>query len=247
MRILTLMLHAVRRGLLTFLILLAPPMLASGAEPARVGDFSLLDAHGYFHSMSWYDDHRALVLLSHSSTDASMSRAIAKLESLADSAADEFEFFLIDSEGKHNREAIAVAMAERGSELPVLMDDAQLIGEALALSHSGEFIVFDPRSFIVVGRGHNLESQYAQVQALLGAMANGGDYAAAAEALAASSKLAAAGQTAVTIDYPARRLHAANTPSYRERTSRRSLAKTVRAVTVKAASRLSPWTATPWY
>ena len=216
MRILTLMLHAVRRGLLTFLILLAPPMLASCAEPARVGDFSLLDAHGYFHSMSWYDDHRALVLLSHSSTDASMSRAIAKLESLADSAADEFEFFLIDSEGKRNREVIAAAMAERGSELPVLMDDAQLIGEALALSHSGEFIVFDPRSFIVVGRGHNLESQYAQVQSLLGAMANGGDYAAAAEALAASSKLAAAGQTAVTIDYPARRLHAANTPSYRE-------------------------------
>jgi hypothetical protein len=123
---------------------------------------------------------------------------------------------LIDSEGKHNREAIAAAMAERGSELPVLMDDAQLIGEALALSHSGEFLVFDPRSFSVVGRGQNLESQYAQVQALLGAMVNGGDYAAAAEALAASSKLAGAGETAVAIDYPAQRLHAANTPSYRE-------------------------------
>lgn len=191
-------------------------MLSFGTAPTRVGDFSLLDAHGYFHSMSWYDDHRALVLLSHSSTDASMSRAIARLESLADSAGDEFEFFLIDSEGKHNREAIAVAMAERGSELPVLMDDAQLIGEALALSHSGEFLVFDPRSFSVVGRGQNLESQYAQVQALLGAMVNGGDYAAAAQALAASSKLAGAGETAVAIDYPAQRLHAANTPSYRE-------------------------------
>jgi hypothetical protein len=216
MRILSLLSQSAYRGLVIFLSFSAFPMLSFGTEPARVGDFSLLDAHGYFHSMNWYDDHRALVLLSHSSTDASMSRAIARLESLADSAGDEFEFFLIDSEGKHNREAIAAAMAERGSELPVLMDDAQLIGEALALSHSGEFLVFDPRSFSVVGRGQNLESQYAQVQALLGAMVNGGDYAAAAEALVASSKLAGAGENAVAIDYPAQRLHAANTPSYRE-------------------------------
>ncbi|MDF1766266.1 MAG: hypothetical protein P1V29_07780, partial [Gammaproteobacteria bacterium] len=33
------------------------------AESPRVGDFALLDAEGYFHHMSWYDDHRALVFL----------------------------------------------------------------------------------------------------------------------------------------------------------------------------------------
>ena len=67
MRILSLLSQSGYRGLVIFLSFSAFPMLSFGTEPARVGDFSLLDAHGYFHSMSWYDDHRALVLLSHSS------------------------------------------------------------------------------------------------------------------------------------------------------------------------------------
>jgi hypothetical protein len=41
---------------------------ASAATDAkRVGDFSLLDQRGYFHQMSYYDDHKAIALLVQSS------------------------------------------------------------------------------------------------------------------------------------------------------------------------------------
>ena len=36
--------------------------VAAGAVD-RVGDFSLLDQDGYFHNMSWYDDHVTIALL----------------------------------------------------------------------------------------------------------------------------------------------------------------------------------------
>ena len=39
------------------------PSVASG----RVGDFALLDQQGYFHQMSYYDDHKAVALLVQSS------------------------------------------------------------------------------------------------------------------------------------------------------------------------------------
>ena len=196
---------------LSFLTILSHSALADSIEDARVGDFSLLDAHGYFHSMSWYDDHRALVFLSHSSSDPAMPASIERFESLAQNYASTLEFFLIDSEGKQNRDAIAASMAALGSELPVLMDDAQLIGEALALSHSGEFLVFDPRSFSVIGRGHDLQTQFTQADSLLSAIADEIDYSAAAAQLASAT----AGNSAVAISYPAQRAHAANTPSYR--------------------------------
>ena len=48
-----------------FALLLLGSTATMAAETApRIGDFSLLDAEGYFHQMSWYDDHKALVLLS---------------------------------------------------------------------------------------------------------------------------------------------------------------------------------------
>jgi hypothetical protein len=36
---------------------------ANKSTPTRVGDFSLLDQKGYFHQMSYYNDHKAIALL----------------------------------------------------------------------------------------------------------------------------------------------------------------------------------------
>ena len=60
-----------------FALLLLGSTATIAAETApRIGDFSLLDAEGYFHQMSWYDDHKALVLLSYSNDDKQLSTTL---------------------------------------------------------------------------------------------------------------------------------------------------------------------------
>ena len=96
------------------LLLVSTATIAAETAP-RIGDFSLLDAEGYFHQMSWYDDHKALVLLSHSNEDKQLSAMLGPFSELRDNAGDSFEFFLIDSQGERNRSDISAAMAHAGA------------------------------------------------------------------------------------------------------------------------------------
>ena len=54
---------------LAVLTTLAAPTATAAEASERIGDFSLLDAEGYFHQISWYDDHKAVVLLSYADDD----------------------------------------------------------------------------------------------------------------------------------------------------------------------------------
>ena len=58
---------------LAVLTTLAAPTATAAEASERIGDFSLLDAEGYFHQISWYDDHKAVVLLSYADDDKGLS------------------------------------------------------------------------------------------------------------------------------------------------------------------------------
>ena len=196
-----------------FALLLLGSTATIAAETApRIGDFSLLDAEGYFHQMSWYDDHKALVLLSYSNDDNQLSTMLGAFSELRDNAGDSFEFFLIDSQGKRNRSDIAAAMAHAGISLPVMMDDAQLVGEALGLSMSGEVVVFDPTRFSVIARGFG-EQALPAVSELLAALDHGAETSSAVAAVSAT-KPDAEGLLGQSLRYPAREAHSVETPSY---------------------------------
>ena len=196
-----------------FALLLLTSTASMAAETAqRIGDFSLLDAEGYFHQMSWYDDHKALVLLSYANDNKQLSTMLGAFSELRDNAGDSFEFFLIDSQGKRNRSDIAAAMAQAGISLSVLMDDAQLVGEALGLSTSGEVVVFDPKRFSVVARGFG-EQALPLVRELLAALDDGAETSPAVAAVSAT-KPGAGRLLGQTLRYPAREAHSAETPSY---------------------------------
>jgi len=128
------------------------PTLVLAAD--RVGDFSLLDQNGYFHQMSWYDDNKAIVLLVQATGDSAAQNVLADFDSLKSSFDTQgIEFFMINPLGLKDRDAVKAEMAARNIDVPVLMDDARLISEALGINNVGEVLVYNPKSFTLEFRG----------------------------------------------------------------------------------------------
>ena len=124
----------------------------------RVGDFSLIDHLGAQHHMGWYDDHAAVVILPQAvgATDAQALAALKQLQSQY--TEQEVKFFLLNPGLQTDRAAVA---ADVGDGLQVLMDDAQVVSEALGLTTLDEAVVYDPKSFEIVYRGP-IQSQLEQ-------------------------------------------------------------------------------------
>ncbi len=142
-------------------VLLGGLVSLSALAQERVGDFALLDEQGYFHHMSWYDNHDAIVFLVHASNDSTVDTALPVFSELADRfAAQNLQFFLLNPMGKHNRVAVSAEMQSRGISIPVLMDDVQLVAETLGIERTAEVLIYDPERFTVSYRGsiNELES-----------------------------------------------------------------------------------------
>jgi len=117
----------------------------------RVGDFALIDHQGAFQHMAWYDDHKAIVILPQAN-GASDQAALTALRDLRTRYEDQgVEFFLINPGLQTDRDAVARDIV--GTDLPVLMDDAQLVTEMLGIKHLDEAVVYSPKSFEVFYRG----------------------------------------------------------------------------------------------
>ena len=82
--------------------------------------------------MSWYDDRKAIAFLVQANGDESVEQAIPEFSrSQRRIQPKQIQFFLINSMGLQNRDDVQAEMERLGVDLPVLMDDAQIIGEAL--------------------------------------------------------------------------------------------------------------------
>jgi len=73
------------------------------------------------------------------------------------------EVFLIDANGGDTREAVLAATKQASIDLPVLLDETQLIGESLALANNGEVLVINPKDWKLAYRG----SAVTQAQPLM--------------------------------------------------------------------------------
>ncbi len=143
------------------------PSISSAAD--RVGDFSLLDQNGYHHSMSWYDDHKMIALLVQANDSQAAADALPAFDALkAKYDSQGIEFMMINSMGKLNRNAVLAKAIEYGVDIPILMDDARVISEALGIERAGEVILYNPRSFVVEYRGSVTASEKAIQEILAG-------------------------------------------------------------------------------
>ena len=166
----------------------------------RVGDFALLDAEGYFHHMSWYDNHEAVVFLVQANGDAAVHAALPEFAELAERFADQdLQFFLLNPMAKYNRDAVDAEMQSLGIDIPVLMDDSQLVAETLGVSRTAEVLIYDPKRFSVNYRG----SVGDELEVALSAAATG-----------AVLPTAAVTSNGAAITYSARDAHQRKTPSY---------------------------------
>lgn len=139
---------------LMFGALLALPLFSISAQAGpRVGDFSLLDQNGIFHHMAWYDDHKAiafLVQVNGSEQTHSAAADYARMQSRFD--ADGVEFMMLNPVGE-SRGSIKQELDALALQIPVLIDDTQIISDAMGVDKSGEAFLYDPRSFEIIYRG----------------------------------------------------------------------------------------------
>lgn len=123
------------------------------ARVEQVGDFALLDHQGYFRHMAWYSNKRAVVFLVQTNTSrAARAAAPAYRQTIDKYAGRDVVFMMLNALGEP-RAAVAQTAAAYGLNVPVLIDDGQIVAEALHAETAGEALVYDPKSFRLLHRG----------------------------------------------------------------------------------------------
>lgn len=138
------------------LALAAGALFATAAQalPERAGDFALLDTEGAFHQLSRYRHMEAVVLMSFDASCSNMDAAVAQLEAAQSRWADnQVAFALINSATDQDLANLRAAKAAIGVELPLLIDDGQLVSETLQFANAGEVTVLDPQRLNLLYRG----------------------------------------------------------------------------------------------
>lgn len=158
---------SVRRGAL-LLATLAPAAAIALDPGARVDNFSLLDHRGEAHELYYLSDQDAVVILAHSNACQATGKAVERLAAARQSHADaNVTFLLLNSDLGDDRGELARAAAEAGLELPVLLDDTQIIGESLGVTQAGEALVIDPERWSLAYRGATGKAFDAALAAVL--------------------------------------------------------------------------------
>ncbi len=124
-----------------------------------VDNFRLLDHQGGSRELYYLSDMKAIVLMAHVASargngcEASR-QAVPGLKALRDQyRAQGVEFLLIDSNLPDTSAAIVKEAAAAGIDMPILIDETQLIGEALDLKRNGEVLVINPQGWKLAYRG----------------------------------------------------------------------------------------------
>jgi AhpC/TSA family protein len=168
------------RLILSVAALLSSATLAFGS-PEIVDNFRLTDQQGTSHELYYLSDMKAVVLLAQGTGCEASQKAAATLEGLrAKYEPQGVTFLLLDSnlQDAGSREALAKQQKQAGLSLPILMDETQLVGEALGITRNGEVLIANPQGWKVAYRGG-----VGAVPAALDSMVSGAAVNAAASAV----------------------------------------------------------------
>ncbi len=130
-------------------------MVAAQVKPAdRAEDFRLTDQNSRGYLLSYYKYAPAIVIVSHATGSAQMNDAALTLRNLqASLKGSDTQLFLLNSTPGVTREAIIADMRALNLDIPVLMDETQLVGESLGVSRIAQALVIDPKTWKVAYSG----------------------------------------------------------------------------------------------
>ena len=126
--------------------------VSSAALALQAGDivdnFRLTDHKGKTHEFYYLSDMKAVVLMTQGNSCAASTAAAKKLEDLREKyGSQDVAFLLLNPNLTDSREAIVSTTARAGISAPVLIDETQLISEALGVTRNGEALVVNPRGW----------------------------------------------------------------------------------------------------
>ena len=154
--------NAIKQGLLTAATIWVTHGALALTPAERVADFRLFDDAGASHHLHYFTHKRAVVLLVQDSTCATGRAPLAALPELQRQH-ENVQFFAISPTDSRS------AAAALDAAVPVLVDDAQLVGRTLGLNRAGEALVVDTTDWTLAYRG----DADAGLKAALNAMAAG--------------------------------------------------------------------------
>ena len=128
---------------------------AWGLEPQqRVENFRLMDHQGGSHELYYYSNAKAVVFMVQGNSCPIVRNALPRFKELRDAyAAQGVQFFMLNSNLQDSRQSVNHEAEEFGIDIPILLDETQIIGESLGLVRTGEVFVLDPKNWSVSYRG----------------------------------------------------------------------------------------------
>lgn len=124
---------------------------ATAAE--RISDFSLIAHNGKFYQLSRETQNQALVLVAQVDT-RDFPRAISDLDEFIAQFTDRnVGFFMINSSSEIDKGVIAKMAADDDINVPILVDDTQLVARELGIQRALDVVITDPEVKEVVYRG----------------------------------------------------------------------------------------------
>ena len=120
----------------------------------RVDNFRLLDHTGASRELYYLSDMKAVVLVAQGNGCDVVRKSVPELQALRDKyRAQGVELLMINSNLADSRAAIEKEAKAQGIDLPILLDETQIIGESLGLKRNGELLVVNTKGWKVAYRG----------------------------------------------------------------------------------------------
>ena len=199
--------------------MLMTSQISSATE--RVGNFALLDHEGIYHQLRKYGDSKAVVIISTATNCLENIEKLPKYRLLRTTWENQgVSFLAINSSVDDDLADIRLMDSLHNVNLPILLDNSQLVAESLGLSKAGEIIVLEPnRSLVLYRGGLDIDARRARPDRGITAQSGTTDLAKTLAA-AVMGELDSFDETVVTesvgceLDFPARDQHVSNVPDY---------------------------------
>jgi len=206
---------------MSLLLLSTLIMVQANAGAGRIGNFALLDHEGNSHQLRKYGDSPAIVLISTSASCREIIEQLPKYRLLRTTWERQGVVFLgINSAANDSLDEIRNMAQLHNFDLPILLDDSQLVAEGLGLTKAGELVVLEPNRFQVLYRGGlDIESQRARPEFNIAERAGTSFLsdtltAVVAGAMSLQDSTVTADAIGCDLSFPARDMHAKNVPDY---------------------------------